>query len=85
MTTEETKKSLAARLLAVAASMQIEPGGDVMTAKFVFDLRAAAQAVGDLETLVALIEANPQDERILELARDAGERLEKVNPELRLG
>lgn len=88
LSTEATKASLAERLRAITVSLQMEPGGDAAdanaTAKFIFDLRAAAEGLDDLENLVALIAANPEDERIVELAEAAGERLTKANPEPRI-
>jgi hypothetical protein len=88
MTTEETKAKLAERLKAITVSLQLESGSSPAdmnaTAKFIFDLRAAAEGVEDLEQLLALIEANPEDERIVELAQAAGERLSKANPEPRI-
>src|SRR5262245_59321381 len=68
MATEETKASLAERLRAITTSLSMEPGGDATTAKFIFDLRAAAGAVEDLEGLVGLVldglpEAQEEDRR----------------------
>lgn len=53
--TEETEAKLAERLRALAVSVSTEPGGDSTTAKFIFDMRAAAGALDDLEAFVQLV------------------------------
>lgn len=82
LSTEETKASLAARLLALASALQTGPGGDITTAKMVFDLRAAAELLHDLDELVAAI-IGDEDADTYGLAYACRERLDQANPELR--
>lgn len=90
LTTEQTKARLSERLRAITNSLATEGGGDLSTAKFIFDLRAAADLLDGLDGLLAKIlmdeiqeDGNPALGRVLFLAEELREKLTKANPELK--
>jgi hypothetical protein len=88
LTTPETKASLEERLRAMATALQLEPAEDTGAVKFIFDLKASADLLGEFEELLVLLLAEEAQEdpagtlgKAIALAGAARDRLDRANPE----
>lgn len=68
----DTKTNLGARLQALATAMQTAGGADESTVKMIFDLKAAASHMDDLDALLALVLDDMQTATNRDLAADGG-------------